>query len=107
MSLPVTGAATDSRQTAVAAGQAARTCELATGAAADARDATLPARTAARPAVLAARAAVPIGVAAAPAWVLLEDRMRRSTRRRASHVRFSCRHRGDRNRCSNGAAYYE
>src|ERR1700749_547991 len=107
MSLAVTGAATDSGPTAVAAGQAARTCELATRAAADARYATLPARTAAGAAILAARAAIPIGVAAAPAWGLLEDRMRRCARRRASHVRFSCRHRGDRNRCSNGAAYYQ
>ena len=107
MSLAVTGAATDTGQTAVAAGHPARTCELATGAAADARDATLPAGTAAGPAVLAARAAVATGVAAASARVLLEDRMRRCTRRRASHVRFSCRHRGDRNRCSNRAAYYE
>jgi hypothetical protein len=107
MWLAVAGAATDSRQTPSAAWHAARTRELATRTASDTRHTALPARTAAGPGELSAGSAVAIGVAAAAAWVLLEDRMRRCARHRASPIRFSCRHRSNSNRCSNSPAHYQ
>ena len=81
----VTGTAADARQTAGAAGNAARTRELAAGAATDAREAALAARTAARTLVLAAGATVAVGVAATAARVVLDDR-RASELGRSSQV---------------------
>jgi hypothetical protein len=105
----VAGAATDARKTARTTGHAARTRELATGTAADTRDTTLPTRTAARAIELATGAAVAVGVAAAPAWVLLEDDMcgRRDSHCRACRESFSCRHRRNSNRCGNSATNHQ
>jgi hypothetical protein len=101
----VAGAAADARKTSATTRQTARTRELSSGAAAEAWDAALPARTTAGAVELAARAAVAIGVAAAPAGVLLEDHMRgcRDRHCRPSRESFSCRHRHNSNRRSNGA----
>ena len=85
--LAVAGAAADARKTSGTTRHAARTPELAAGTAADARDAALPARTAAGAGELPTGAAVAVDVAAASAWVLLEDHMRRG---RTSHRR-TCR----------------
>jgi hypothetical protein len=104
----VTGAATDARKTPVTTRHAARTPELTSGAATDARHATLPAGTATGTHVLATGAAVTVGVAAAPAWILLEDQLRgRRTGRRASRESFSCPHRRNSNRCSNSATDHQ
>jgi hypothetical protein len=105
----VAGTATDSRKTSGTTRQAARAPELAAGTATDARDAALPARTAAGTKVLATGAAVAVGVASAPAWILLEDHMRgcRSSHRRASRESFSCRHRRNSNRRSNSSTNYQ
>lgn len=103
------GAATDARKTPGTTRHAARTPELATGAATDTRDAALPALTAAGAVHLPAGATVAVGIAAAPAWVLLEDDMRccAASRRRASRESFRCRHRSNSNRCSNSATNYQ
>lgn len=61
------GTAADARETAFAAGQAARTPELAAVAAADTRDAALAAGAAARTAVDPAGPAVAVGIATAAA----------------------------------------
>jgi hypothetical protein len=89
--LAVAGAAADARKTSGTTRQGARTPELAAGAAADARDAALPTGTTAGAGELAARTAVAVDVAAAAAWVLLEDHMRRcrASHRRASRESFS------------------
>ena len=98
------GAATDARKTSGTTGHASRTPELASGAATDARDTALPTRTTARTSVLATGAAVAVHVAAAAAWVLLEDNMRgRRAGRRTGRERFGCRHRRNSNRCSNSS----
>ena len=103
------GAATDARKTPGATRQAARAGELATRAATEARDTALPAWTAAGTLHLATGAAVAVGIAAATAWVLLEDDMRccAASRRRASRESFRCRHRSNSNRCSNSATNYQ
>ena len=103
----VTGAATDTRKTAGTAGQAVRTRELAAGAASDPWNTALPARPAAGAAVLAAGPAVAVGVTATAAGILLEDHVRGCSHGRASCERFSCRHRGNSNRRSNGSAHYQ
>jgi hypothetical protein len=89
--LAVAGAAADSRKTSGTTRHAARTPELAAGTAADAGDAALPTGTAAGAGELPTGAAVAVDVAAASAWVLLEDHMRRcrASRRRASRESFS------------------
>ena len=103
------GTATDARKTSVTARHAARAPELATGAATDTRDTALPARTPAGTAVLAAGAAGTVGVAATPAWVLLEHDVggRRTSHRWAGRESFSCCHRRHSNRRSNSSTNYQ
>lgn len=85
------GAAADARITPGTTRHATWTPELPTRAATDTRNTALSTWTTARPTELAAGAAVAVDVAAAPAWVLLEDHMRRcgAGHRRASRESFS------------------
>lgn len=100
--LAVADAAADARKTSGTARHAARTRELAAGAATDTRDAALSAGTATGATVLAAGAAVAVCVAATAARILLEDRVSRSSTHGAG-VSLSCRHRHHSNRCSHSS----
>ncbi|OBA82577.1 hypothetical protein A9W99_10645 [Mycobacterium sp. 1164966.3] len=102
-------AAADAGQTPAAARDAAGSGVLAAGAAADAWDAALATRTAARTTVLAAGTAGAVGVAAAAAWVVLEDDMRRP---RGRHPRSRRKNFGGgrwrrRDRCSDSPRHYQ
>ena len=105
----MSGTATDARQASLAARHTAGTRVLAAGAATDARDTSLAARTAAGALVLASGAAVAIGVAAATAWLVLEDNVGGcgSGRRWPSGNNISCGRwcRGD--RCSDSPSHHQ
>lgn len=103
------GAATDARKTSVTTRHATRAPELATGAATDTRDAALSTRAATGTVVLATGATIAVGVATAPAWVLLEDDVRGcdASHCRASCESFSCRHRRNSNRRSNSSTNHQ
>lgn len=99
------GAATDAGKASVATGYAARTRILAARAATHTGDTALSARSATGAIELTAGSAVAVGIAAASAWILLEDDVgrRRAGRRWTGGEGFRCRHGGNGKRGRNSS----